>query len=161
VVGGQSILEQAAKLRQGCEILIATPGRLNEVLDEHYTVLNQCNYVVLDEADRMVDMGFEPQVVQILEAMPRDKLKSEQEEEAEKQEGDHRNRFRTTLMFSATMPPEVERLSRRYLRRPGIIYIGEVGKAVERIKQEVYPFNLFFYHFFFSSFLYLELPIDF
>jgi len=73
-----------------------------------------------------------------LEAMPRDKLKSEQEEEAEKQEADHRNKFRTTLMFSATMPPEVERLSRRYLRRPGIIYIGEVGKAVERIKQEVF-----------------------
>jgi ATP-dependent RNA helicase DDX23/PRP28 len=78
VVGGQSIQEQAMKLRQGiistfvflslhadiegCEIVVATPGRLNEVLDEHYIALNQCNYVVLDEADRMVDMGFEPQV---------------------------------------------------------------------------------------------------
>jgi len=89
----------------------------------------------------MVDMGFEPQVVQILEAMPRDKLKSEQEEEAEKQEKDHRNNYRTTLMFSATMPPEVERLSRRYLRRAGTIYIGELGRAVERIKQEAFWTN--------------------
>jgi ATP-dependent RNA helicase DDX23/PRP28 len=97
--------------------------------------------VVLDEADRMVDMGFEPQVIQILESMPKDKLKSENEEEAEKQETDYRNHYRTTLMFSATMPPEVERLARRYLRRPGTIYIGEVGRAVERIKQEAYWTN--------------------
>jgi ATP-dependent RNA helicase DDX23/PRP28 len=47
---------------QGCEIVIATPGRLLDCLDRHYAVLNQCNYVVLDEADRMIDLGFEPQV---------------------------------------------------------------------------------------------------
>jgi ATP-dependent RNA helicase DDX23/PRP28 len=137
VVGGQPIEEQAMKLRKGCEIIIATPGRLNDCLVSRYVVLNQCNYIVLDEADRMIDMGFETQVIQILESMPRETLKSEVEEVAELQEKDHRNKFRTTLMFSATMPPEVERLSRNYLRRPGVIYIGVVGRAVDRIKQNV------------------------
>ena len=62
VVGGQDIHEQAFKLRKGCEIVIATPGRLKDCVEQSYAVLNQCNYVVLDEADRMIDMGFEPQV---------------------------------------------------------------------------------------------------
>jgi ATP-dependent RNA helicase DDX23/PRP28 len=61
-VGGQSIEEQGSKLRKGCEIVIATPGRLLDCLERHYAVLNQCNYIVLDEADRMIDLGFEPQV---------------------------------------------------------------------------------------------------
>lgn len=52
LVGGQSIEEQVIQLRKGCEIVIATPGRLNDCLESHYIVLNQCNYVVLDEADR-------------------------------------------------------------------------------------------------------------
>lgn len=56
IVGGQSIHEQGSKLRQGCEIVIATPGRMADCLRSHYAVLNQCNYVVLDEADRMIDM---------------------------------------------------------------------------------------------------------
>ena len=63
VVGGQSIEEQGSKLRKGCEIVIATPGRLLDCLERHYAVLNQCNYIVLDEADRMIDLGFEPQVL--------------------------------------------------------------------------------------------------
>lgn len=62
IVGGQSIEEQGTKLRRGCEIVIATPGRLIDCIERHYAVLNQCNYVVLDEADRMIDLGFEPQV---------------------------------------------------------------------------------------------------
>ena len=62
VVGGQPIEDQGFKLRKGCEIIIATPGRLLDCLEKAYAVLNQCNYVVLDEADRMIDLGFEPQV---------------------------------------------------------------------------------------------------
>jgi len=61
VVGGQNIEEQGFKLRKGCEIIIATPGRLLDCLEQRYAVLNQCNYIVLDEADRMIDLGFEPQ----------------------------------------------------------------------------------------------------
>ncbi|KAL6042117.1 DNA/RNA helicase, DEAD/DEAH box type, N-terminal [Balamuthia mandrillaris] len=135
VVGGQPIEEQAFQLRKGCELVIATPGRLMDCLERRYTVLNQCNYVVLDEADRMIDMGFEQQVLEILEAMPAETLKSEDENEAAQQEGSVQ--YRRTTMFSATMPPAVERLSRKYLRRAAFITIGEVGKAAERIDQRV------------------------
>lgn len=69
VVGGQSIEEQGYKLRKGCEIILATPGRLKDCLDKAYAVLNQCNYIVLDEADRMIDLGFEPQVTCLLGLM--------------------------------------------------------------------------------------------
>jgi ATP-dependent RNA helicase DDX23/PRP28 len=62
VVGGQSIEDQGFALRKGCEIVVATPGRLVDCIERSYAVLNQCNYVVLDEADRMIDLGFEPQV---------------------------------------------------------------------------------------------------
>ena len=61
-MGGLSIEEQSFITSQGTEVMVATPGRLNDALDRRYMVLNQCNYVVLDEADRMIDMGFEPQV---------------------------------------------------------------------------------------------------
>lgn len=142
VVGGQSIEEQGFSLRRGAEILIATPGRLVDCLEQRYVVLNQCNYVVLDEADRMVDMGFEVQVTTILDAMPSSNLKSEDETTAEEQmaalqeeKPDHV--YRTTVMFSATMPVAVERLARKYLRHPAVIQIGEVGKAGEKIEQRV------------------------
>jgi len=140
LVGGQSIEEQGLSLRRGCEIVIATPGRLNDCLESRYIVLNQCNYVVLDEADRMIDMGFEPQVVRILEAMPTSNLKSEDEDIAVQQERDHiagKIVYRTTIMFSATMPTGVERLARKYLRRPAAVYIGTLGKTVDTIKQHV------------------------
>jgi len=142
VVGGQSIEEQGFMLRRGCEILIATPGRLVDCLDRRYVVLNQCNYVVLDEADRMVDMGFEVQVTTVLDAMPSSNLKSEDETLAEQQiaalQEDRADQvYRTTVMFSATMPIAVERLARKYLRHPAVIQIGEVGKAAERIEQRV------------------------
>ena len=59
---GSSHLRGCCAHVQGCEIVIATPGRLLDCLEQRYAVLNQCNYVVLDEADRMIDLGFEPQV---------------------------------------------------------------------------------------------------
>lgn len=141
VVGGQSIEDQAFKLREGVDIIIGTPGRLMDCLENHYLVLNQCNYVVLDEADRMIDMGFEPQVVAVLENMG-SLLKSENEEEMEQQislavEGkDHR--FRVTTMFSATMPTEVERLAKTFLRHPAIVKIGDEDSSKnKRIDQRV------------------------
>jgi ATP-dependent RNA helicase DDX23/PRP28 len=96
-------------------------------------VLNQCNYLVLDEADRMRDMGFESQVQSILESMPADTLKPE-DENFVAEEG---KIYRETFMFSATMPPAVERLARKYMRSPAIVNIGEVGKAVDRVEQRV------------------------
>ncbi|XVE81195.1 hypothetical protein DITRI_Ditri15bG0043300 [Diplodiscus trichospermus] len=133
IVGGQSIEEQGFRIRQGCEVVIATPGRLLDCLERRYAVLNQCNYVVLDEADRMIDMGFEPQVVGVLEAMPSSNLKPENEDE----ELDEKRIYRTTYMFSATMPPAVERLARKYLRNPVVVTIGTAGKTTDLISQRV------------------------
>ena len=69
VIGGLSREEQGFKLRMGCEIVIATPGRLIDVLENRYLVLSRCTYIVLDEADRMIDMGFEPDIQKILTHM--------------------------------------------------------------------------------------------
>jgi ATP-dependent RNA helicase DDX23/PRP28 len=140
LVGGQSIEEQGFQLRRGCEIIIATPGRLIDCLKSQYAVLNQCNYVVLDEADRMIDMGFEAQVNEVLDAMPSASLKSENEDEAANQETRSATGeclYRTTMMYSATMPPGVERLARKYLRRPASVAIGTVGRVVDRIEQRI------------------------
>lgn len=145
VVGGQSIEDQAFKLRQGVDIIIGTPGRLMDCMESHYLVLNQCNYVVLDEADRMIDMGFEPQVVSVLENMG-SLLKSENEEEMEQQLERANNaqefRYRVTMMFSATMPTEVERLAKTFLRHPAIIKIGDEDSGKnKRIEQRVLFLN--------------------
>ncbi|ESQ38661.1 hypothetical protein EUTSA_v10029441mg [Eutrema salsugineum] len=130
IVGGQSIEEQGLKIAQGCEIVIATPGRLIDCLETRYVVLNQCNYVVLDEADRMLDMGFEPQVAGVLDAMPSSNLKPENEEE----ELDEKKIYRTTYMFTATMPPGVQRLAGKYLRNPVVVTIGTAGNTIsERV----------------------------
>lgn len=133
IVGGQSIEEQGVKLRRGCEVVVATPGRLLDCLERRYAVLSQCNYVVLDEADRMIDLGFEPQVNAVLEAMPSSSLKPE-DENTELEQG---RVYRTTYMFSATMPPAVERLARKFLRRPVVVTIGSVGMASDNVAQRV------------------------
>ncbi len=133
VVGGQSIEEQGFKLRKGCEIVIATPGRMVDCLDRSYAVLNQCNFVVLDEADRMIDMGFEPQVNAVLDVMPSTNLKPENEDEPLEKN----KTYRTTLMFSATMPPAVERIARTYLRHPVTITIGSAGRVADNVTQVV------------------------
>ncbi|KAG6957926.1 hypothetical protein JG687_00009687 [Phytophthora cactorum] len=150
VVGGQSIEDQGFRLREGVEIIIGTPGRLMDCLESHYLVLNQCNYVVLDEADRMIDMGFEPQVVAVLENMG-SLLKSENEEEMEQQltlangaqpGQELQHRLRVTTMFSATMPVEVERLAKTFLRHPSIVKIGDEDSGKnKRIEQRVMFMN--------------------
>ncbi|XP_001602070.1 probable ATP-dependent RNA helicase DDX23 [Nasonia vitripennis] len=142
VVGGLSREEQGFRLRMGCEIVIATPGRLIDVLENRYLVLNQCTYIVLDEADRMIDMGFEPDVQKILEYMPVTNLKPDNED-AENEEKllanyNSRKKYRQTVMFTATMPAAVERLARTYLRRPAVVYIGSIGKPTERTEQIVH-----------------------
>lgn len=142
IIGGLSREEQGFKLRMGCEIVIATPGRLIDVLENHYLVLNRCSYIVLDEADRMIDMGFEPDVNKILEYLPVTNQKPDTEE-AEEGEAltanlyDVKKKYRQTVMFTATMPPAVERLARSYLRRPAVVYIGSGGKPTERVEQVV------------------------
>jgi ATP-dependent RNA helicase DDX23/PRP28 len=117
IVGGHSIEEQAFHLRNGAHIIIATPGRLKDCIDRRIVVLNQCTYIVMDEADRMIDMGFEADVNFILDALPMSNLKPDTDD-AEDPEGLRKRlgltrRYRQTVMFSATMPPAVERLARK------------------------------------------------
>ncbi|XP_058201369.1 DEAD-box ATP-dependent RNA helicase 21-like [Rhododendron vialii] len=126
IVGGQSIEEQGFRIRQGCDVVIATPGRLIDCLHRRYIVLNRCNYVVLDESDRMTDEGFEPQIAGVLDAMPSTNLKPKNQDE----ELDEKKIYRTTYMFSATMPPAVERLARKYLRNPVVVTVGSAGNLI-------------------------------
>lgn len=139
IVGGQNMTAQAQRLREGVHVVVGTPGRINECLEMAYMVLNQCLYTVLDEGDRMIDMGFAPQLESILDHMG-GSLKSENEKEAYEQEKADLNEMKTTYMgrtvyelpnhrvtamFSATMPTEVEQMAKRYLRHPAVVSVGD------------------------------------
>ncbi|KAE8779771.1 ATP-dependent RNA helicase DDX23 [Hordeum vulgare] len=138
IVGGKAddqstIQKQASMLKRGCEVIVATPDRLLDCLESMYAILNRCNYVVLDEADRMIDMGFEPQVVGVLDEMPPSHLKPENTDE----ELDEARTYMMTHMFSATMPPAMERLARKNLRNPVAVTVGFAGKAADLLAQNV------------------------
>ena len=132
VTGGVPMEEQQWALREGCEILIATPGRLVDCLEQRFIVFAQCNYVVLDEADRMIVMGFDEKVQAILDSMPSSNLRPLDDGLVETD-----RTYRQTFMFSATMPPDVARLAEKYLRSPSIIAIGEVGMATDNVEQRI------------------------
>lgn len=116
VYGGMSKLEQFKELKAGCEIVVATPGRLIDMLKMKALAMLRATYLVLDEADRMFDLGFEPQVRSIVGQIRPD---------------------RQTLLFSATMPRKVEKLAREILSDPIRVTVGEVGMANEDITQVV------------------------
>ncbi|KAI9783999.1 MAG: mRNA splicing protein prp28 [Geoglossum umbratile] len=141
IVGGHSLEEQAYNLRNGAEIIIATPGRLVDCIERRVLVLGQCCYVIMDEADRMIDMGFEEPVNKILDALPVANEKPDTDDaenpmEMSKHLGG-KDRYRQTMMYTATMPSAVERIARKYLRRPAIVTIGNVGEAVDTVEQRV------------------------
>jgi ATP-dependent RNA helicase RhlE len=118
VYGGVPIGPQERVLRDGVDIVIATPGRLFDHLERGNLVFDDLEFLVLDEADRMLDMGFAPQINRIVREIPP---------------------YRQTLLFSATMPPEVEALARKYLRKPQVVQIGRRSQAVDTVKHSVYP----------------------
>jgi ATP-dependent RNA helicase DDX23/PRP28 len=149
VIGGQGLEEQGMALQAGSEIVICTPGRMVDLLSRRLAALGNCNYLVLDEADRMVDMGFEAQVQEILAAIPA--CLSENLERAYRAMHGHRDLIshshensnqstrlrRQTLMFSATMSPAIERIAREYLSQPIVVTIGQTGKVAEAVEQHV------------------------
>ncbi|GAD98241.1 DEAD/DEAH box helicase, putative [Paecilomyces variotii No. 5] len=141
IVGGHSLEEQAYSLRNGAEIIIATPGRLVDCIERRILVLSQCCYVIMDEADRMIDLGFEEPVNKILDALPVSNEKPDTEEaedsSAMSQHIGGKDRYRQTMMYTATMPSAVERIARKYLRRPAIVTIGSAGEAVDTVEQRV------------------------
>ena len=118
VFGGVPLEPQQKRLREGVEIIVATPGRLLDHLERQNVVLDDLEMLVLDEADRMLDMGFAPQINRIVAQVPA---------------------YRQTLLFSATMPPEVEALARKYLRRPKVVQIGRRSSAATTVTHAVYP----------------------
>ena len=146
IVGGHSLEEQSYALRDGAEIVIATPGRLVDCIERRLLILAQCSYVIMDEADRMIDLGFEDPVNRILDALPsaNEKPDTDEAENAAVMSQslgfvgkDALTRYRQTMMYTATMPVAVERIARKYLRRPAIVTIGNAGEAVETVEQRV------------------------
>ncbi len=118
VFGGVPIEPQERELRDGVDVVVATPGRLIDHIERKNAALDDLEVLVLDEADRMLDMGFAPQISTIVARLPR---------------------YRQTLLFSATMPAEVEGLARKYLRRPTVVEVGRRSAAASTVTHYVYP----------------------
>ena len=118
VFGGTGYGRQDQVLRHGVDILVATPGRLLDQMKRGMVRLNQIEILVLDEADRMLDMGFMPDVRRIIERCPR---------------------ARQSMLFSATIPPEIEQLCKWALRNPETIEIGLRRAAAETVTHALYP----------------------
>ncbi|KAI0898422.1 P-loop containing nucleoside triphosphate hydrolase protein [Annulohypoxylon nitens] len=141
LVGGHSLEEQAFALRNGAEIIVATPGRLVDCIERRLLVLSQCCYIIMDEADRMIDMGFEEPVNKILDALPvtNEKPDTDAAENAQlmSRHLGGKDRYRQTMMYTATMPTAVEKIAKKYLRRPATVTIGNAGEAVDTVEQRV------------------------
>ncbi|KAI6090848.1 DEAD-domain-containing protein [Hypoxylon rubiginosum] len=120
VYGGADIGSQLRQIERGCDLLVATPGRLVDLIERGRISLQNIKYLVLDEADRMLDMGFEPQIRRIVEGedMPGVQL-------------------RQTLMFSATFPRDIQMLARDFLKDYVFLSVGRVGSTSENITQKV------------------------
>jgi len=120
VVGGVPIKRQINALRRGVDILVATPGRLEDLVSQKAVRLNQIETIVLDEADQMLDIGFMPAIRRILKMLPKQ---------------------RQTLLFSATMPKEIRSLSNDYLKDPAEVSVAPVSATADRIDQKVIHMN--------------------
>jgi superfamily II DNA/RNA helicase len=117
VFGGMDMKPQTLELKKGVEVLVATPGRLLDHIEAKNCVLNQVEYVVLDEADRMLDIGFLPDLQRILSYLPKQ---------------------RTTLLFSATFSSEIKRLASSYLQDPVTIEVARSNAAASTVEQHFY-----------------------
>jgi ATP-dependent RNA helicase RhlE len=118
VYGGVPLDPQEKQLRAGVDVVVATPGRLIDHIERQNVAFDDLEVLVLDEADRMLDMGFAPQINRVVSDIPA---------------------YRQTLLFSATMPPEVEALARKYLRKPIVVQVGRRSSAANTVKHYVYP----------------------
>jgi ATP-dependent RNA helicase RhlE len=117
VVGGQSINVQIKKLERGMDILVATPGRLLDLLDRRALRLDAASFLVLDEADQMLDLGFIHDLRKIAGMLPD---------------------TRQTMLFSATMPKQMEEIAGSYLTNPRRVQVAPPGKAADKVTQELH-----------------------
>lgn len=120
IYGGAPVNQQLRELEWGCDFLVATPGRLSDLIERGRVSLSRIHYLALDEADRMLDMGFEPQIRRIVE-----------------QEDMPRTGDRQTLLFSATFPKEIQKLASDFLHDYIFLTVGRVGSSTELIVQHV------------------------
>lgn len=118
VIGGASERHQIEKLQSDVDIVIATPGRLMALMEAGHGSFGKLTHLILDEADRMLDMGFLPDIETITASLPK---------------------RRQSLLFSATLPPQVERLARKTLKDPVTIEVGDRSNPAETVKQFLYP----------------------
>lgn len=117
LIGGMSQERQVQALRRNPRVIIGTPGRINDLLQQKLLRLDRVRVLVLDEADRMLDMGFAPQIKKILQVLPAD---------------------RQTMLFSATMPREIVGLAASYMKMPVRVEIARSGTAAETVSQELF-----------------------
>jgi len=115
LIGGDSMGKQLSQLRQNPRIIVGTPGRINDHLERRSLKLGEADYLVLDETDRMLDMGFEPQVENILDHMPVE---------------------RQTLLFSATLPKNIVKIAQKYLKDPEHISVAPTCSAADNVTQQ-------------------------
>lgn len=118
LIGGAALSRQTEALRRGASVIIATPGRLLDHMERGSINFSYIETLVLDEADRMLDMGFWPAIRRVLAALP-----------AERQ----------TLLFSATMSPAIEKIARSNMRSPKLVEVNQRGRAAESVEQMAYP----------------------
>ncbi|MDP3741164.1 MAG: DEAD/DEAH box helicase, partial [bacterium] len=117
LIGGEGMGGQIRALRQRPHIVVGTPGRIIDHLESHKLDLSQVAILVLDEADRMLDMGFSPQIKKILQRVPS---------------------HRQTMLFSATMPDEIVNIAKSYMNLPLRVEVAPSGSAVKTVTQEVF-----------------------
>ena len=120
LIGGESMHKQLRQLGKRSRLIVGTPGRINDHLKRRSLNLSATKYLVLDETDRMLDMGFTPQIEMILKFIPKD---------------------HQTLLFSATLPNDIVRISQRYLTKPVRISVGSTTVPIAKIKQETIQLN--------------------
>ena len=118
VMGGAKFDKQIAALEKGCDLLVATPGRLLDLMEHNHVSLAGVEVLVLDEADRMLDMGFWPSVRRIMHALP------EQHQ---------------TLLFSATIPPSIKSTIDAMLHEPAVVEISRVGETADTVEEHLCP----------------------
>ena len=118
VMGGAKFDKQIAALEKGCDLLVATPGRLLDLMEHNHVSLSGVDVLVLDEADRMLDMGFWPSVRRIMHALP------EQHQ---------------TLLFSATIPPSIKSTIDAMLHEPAVVEISRVGETADTVEEHLCP----------------------
>jgi superfamily II DNA/RNA helicase len=116
LIGGVQMGDQVKALEKGVDVLIATPGRLMDLFSRGKIMLNDCNLLVIDEADRMLDMGFIPDIEEIASRLPKQ---------------------RQTLLFSATMPPPIQKLAAKFLSEPKTIEVARPATANINIEQRL------------------------